>query len=149
MVTLSDPLRAPRSILGSLRSGLWRPSDLPALLRWRSRAKPRLEATEPEMTAQRRLRELGLSEPLRERFLRPLFAGEFFDLELGISSLLLDQAFLMMARGATSVPAEGMARSPSSWQAASRAACASARACSGSSRAASSSPAVSRSTRAR
>lgn len=108
MVALSDPLRAPRSIVRSLRSGLWRPSDLPALLRWRSRVRPRLEATEPEMTADRRLRELGLSAPLRERFLRPLFAGEFFDRELGISSLLLDQAFLMMARGATSVPAEGM-----------------------------------------
>jgi phytoene dehydrogenase-like protein len=108
MVTLSDPLRAPRSLLNSLRSGLWRPSDLPAVLRWRARAAMRLEATEPEMTADRRLRELGLSEPLRERFLRPLFAGEFFDHELRLSSLLLDQAFLMMARGATSVPAEGM-----------------------------------------
>jgi phytoene dehydrogenase-like protein len=108
MVTLSDPLRAPRSLLGSLRSGLWRPSDLAALVRWRGRAAVRLEATEPEMTADRRLRELGLSEPLRERFFRPLFAGEFFDHELRLSSLLLDQAFLMMARGATSVPAEGM-----------------------------------------
>jgi phytoene dehydrogenase-like protein len=108
MATLSDPLRAPRSLLGSLRSGLWRPSDLPALVRWRARAAMRLEATEPEMTADRRLRELGLSEPLRERFLRPLFAGEFFDHELRLSSLLLDQSFLMMARGATSVPAEGM-----------------------------------------
>ena len=60
------------------------------------------------MTADRRLRELGLSEPLRERFLRPLFAGEFADRDLRLSSLLLDQAFLMMARGATSLPSEGM-----------------------------------------
>ena len=60
------------------------------------------------MTADRRLRDLGLSEPLRERFLRPLFAGEFFDHDLRLSSLLLDQAFLMMARGATSLPSEGM-----------------------------------------
>jgi phytoene dehydrogenase-like protein len=108
MVTLSDPLRAPRSILASARSGIWRPGDLAALLRWRRRARPRLEATEHEMTADRRLRDLGLSEPLRERFLRPLFAGEFFDRDLRLSSLLLDQAFLMMARGATSLPSEGM-----------------------------------------
>ena len=108
MVTLSDPLRAPHSILASVRSGIWRPSDLPALLHWRRRARPRLEATEHEMTADRRLRDLGLSEPLRERFLRPLFAGEFFDRDLRLSSLLLDQAFLMMARGATSLPSEGM-----------------------------------------
>ena len=108
MVTLADPLRAPAVIWRALRSGIWRPGDLPALLRWRRRARPRLEATEHEMTADRRLRDLGLSEPLRERFLRPLFAGEFFDHDLRLSSLLLDQAFLMMARGATSLPSEGM-----------------------------------------
>ena len=108
IVTVSDPLRAPRSIVGSLRSGIWRPGDVPALLRWRRRARPRLETTEPEMTADRRLRDLGFSEPLRERFLRPLFAGEFLDHELRFSSLLLDQAFLMMARGATSLPSEGI-----------------------------------------
>jgi phytoene dehydrogenase-like protein len=108
MVTLADPLRAPRSVLESVRSGIWRPRDLPALVRWRRRARPRLEATEHEMTADRRLRDLGLSEPLRERFMRPLFAGEFFDHDLRLSSLLLDQAFLMMARGATSLPSEGM-----------------------------------------
>jgi phytoene dehydrogenase-like protein len=108
IVTLSDPLRAPRSIIGSARSGIWRPGDVPALLRWRRRARPRLETNAPEMTADRRLRDLGFSEQLRERFLRPLFAGEFLDHELRFSSLLLDQAFLMMARGATSLPSEGM-----------------------------------------
>jgi phytoene dehydrogenase-like protein len=108
MATLSDPVRAPRTILESVRSGLWRPGDVPAVLRWRRRSRPRLEATEPEMTADRRLRELGFSEQLRERFFRPLFAGEFLDRDLRLSSLLLDQAFQMMARGATSVPGEGM-----------------------------------------
>jgi phytoene dehydrogenase-like protein len=108
IVTLSDPLRAPRSIMSSARSGIWRPGDVPALLRWRRRARPRLETTEPEMTADRRLRDLRFSVELRERFLRPLFAGEFLDHELRFSSLLLDQAFAMMARGATSLPREGM-----------------------------------------
>jgi phytoene dehydrogenase-like protein len=107
-VTLSDPIRAPRSLASSLRSGVWRPRDIPALLRWRSAAVPRLEAKAPEMTADRRLRDLGFSESLRERFFRPLFAGEFLDRELRLSSLLLDQSFSMMARGAISVPAEGM-----------------------------------------
>jgi phytoene dehydrogenase-like protein len=108
IVTLADPRRAPARLVATLRSSLWRPSDLRALVRWRSEARVRLDATAPEMTADRRLRQLEISAQLRERLLRPLFAGIFLDRELGLSSLLLDQAFAMMARGATSVPAEGM-----------------------------------------
>ncbi|MEO9176091.1 MAG: NAD(P)/FAD-dependent oxidoreductase, partial [Gaiellales bacterium] len=106
--TVSDPRREPSQILATLRSGLWRPGDVPALLRWRSSAHHRLEATAAETTGDQRLRDLGLSTPLRERFLRPLFTGIFLDRELGLSSLLLDQAFAMMAAGATSVPNAGM-----------------------------------------
>lgn len=108
IVTASDPRRAPGRLLSTLRSGLWRPGDLPALLRWRASARHRLAAVAPDMTGERRLLGLGLSEPLRERFLRPLFSGIFLDPQLGLSSLLVDQAFAMMARGQTSVPNTGM-----------------------------------------
>jgi phytoene dehydrogenase-like protein len=106
--TVSDPRREPARILATLRSGLWRPGDLPALLRWRASARHRLEATAAETTGDQRLHDLRLSTPLRERFLRPLLTGIFLDRELGLSSLLVDQAFAMMAHGATSVPDAGM-----------------------------------------
>jgi phytoene dehydrogenase-like protein len=108
IVSVSDPRREPTQLLATLRSGIWRPRDVPALLRWRASARHRLEATAPETTGDERLRSLGLSTPLRERFLRPLLTGIFLDRELGLSSLLVDQAFAMMAAGQTSVPDAGM-----------------------------------------
>ena len=108
IVTIADPLREPGRLFSTLRSGVWKPGDLPALLRWRAGAHHRLEATAADMTADRRLHDVGISRQLRERFLRPLFAGIFLDRELGLSSLLLDQAFAMLARGRTSVPDAGM-----------------------------------------
>lgn len=106
--TLADPRRAPGRLAASLRSGLVGVRDVPALLRWRASARWVVESTVAETTGEARLRSLGLSERLRERVIRPLFAGVFLDRGLGVSSLLLDQAFAMMAAGATSVPNRGM-----------------------------------------
>ncbi|MFM7247212.1 MAG: FAD-dependent oxidoreductase, partial [Actinomycetota bacterium] len=61
-----------------------------------------------DTTADERLRDLGFSEAVRERLLRPLFAGVFLDRDLGVSSRLLDQCFMQMASGRTVVPARGM-----------------------------------------
>jgi phytoene dehydrogenase-like protein len=108
MRTVGHPLRDPRSIPSALRSGLGGPSDAVAAARWLREARHLQTATTPETTADARLRDLGFSEPARERLLRPLYAGVFLDRDLGVSSHLLDQAFMHMAGGRTVVPARGM-----------------------------------------
>jgi phytoene dehydrogenase-like protein len=112
LATVADPRRVPRHALATLRSGLARPADLPALVAWRRSARHPAAAEGPETTGEERLAALGLSEPLRERFLRPLFAGIFLERRLDVSSHLLDQALLMMATGPVSVPAGGMGAIP-------------------------------------
>lgn len=108
MRTIGHPLRDPRSIPAALRSGLGTPGDAVAAARWLREARHLSTATAEEMTADERLRSLGFSDPARERLLRPLYAGVFLDRDLGVSSHLLDQAFMHMAGGRTVVPALGM-----------------------------------------
>ncbi len=108
MRTVGHPLRDPRSIPDAMRSGIGAPGDVVAAARWLREARPLPVATATEMTADERLRELGFSDAVRERLLRPLYAGVFLDRDLGVSSLLLDQCFRQMAGGRTVVPARGM-----------------------------------------
>lgn len=108
MRTLGHPLRDPRSLPQAVRSGLGGPGDALAAGRWLRESRHLATATAAETTADARLRDLGFSEAAREHLLRPLYAGVFLDRELGVSSHLLDQAFMFMATGRTSVPALGM-----------------------------------------
>ncbi len=108
MRTVGHPLRDPRSIPDAVRAGIGSPSDIKAAARWLLEARPLQTATAPELTADERLRQLGFSEVVRERLLRPLYAGVFLDRDLGVSSHLLDQCFMQMAAGRTVVPARGM-----------------------------------------
>ena len=108
MRTIAHPLRDPLSVPDVARAGIGVPGDVAAAARWLLEARPVQTATAPETTAAERLRALGFSDDVRERFLRPLFAGVFLDPELGVSSHLLDQCFGQMARGRTVVPARGM-----------------------------------------
>ncbi|CAA9557112.1 MAG: hypothetical protein AVDCRST_MAG79-3182 [uncultured Thermoleophilia bacterium] len=113
--TVADPLRVPGRIAADVRAlqaGLVAPADALGLLRWRASARHVLDARAVETTAEERLRRLALSAPLREHVLRPLFGGVFLRRELDVSSVLLDQAFAMMAGGATCVPAAGMGAIP-------------------------------------
>jgi phytoene dehydrogenase-like protein len=54
------------------------------------------------------LAELGLSGPMTERFLRPLFAGVLLDPELGTSAAQARFVWRSLARGDAAVPAAGM-----------------------------------------
>ena len=112
MRTIAHPLRDPLSLPDVVRAGIGGPGDVSAAARWLLEAKPVQVATAPETTADERLRRLGFSDAVRERFLRPLFAGVFLDPELGVSSHLLDQCFSQMASGRTVVPARGMGAIP-------------------------------------
>ena len=108
MRTIANPLRDPLSIAQTARAGIGGPADVKAAAQWLREARPVATATAPEVTADERLRQLGFSESVRERFLRPLYAGVFLDRSLGVSSRLLDQCFMQMAAGRTVVPARGM-----------------------------------------
>ena len=108
MRSIANPLRDPRAIADIARAGIGGPADLKAAAQWLREARPVATATAPDVTGDERLRQLGFSESVRERFLRPLYAGVFLDRSLGVSSRLLDQCFMQMAAGRTVVPARGM-----------------------------------------
>ena len=108
MRTIAHPLRDPLSLPDVARAGIGGVGDVKAAAKWLLEAKPVQTATAPETTGDERLRRLGFSDEVRERFLRPLFAGVFLDPDLGVSSHLLDQCFSQMASGRTVVPARGM-----------------------------------------
>ena len=108
MRTIGHPLRDPRSVPQAVKAGIGGPADIKAAATWLLQAKPLATATAPETTADQRLRDLGFSESVRERLLRPLYRGVFLDPELNVSSHLIDQVFSQMASGRTVVPARGM-----------------------------------------
>lgn len=108
MRSIANPLRDPRAIADIARAGIGGPSDLKAAAQWLREARPVATATAPDVTGDERLRQLGFSDSVRERFLRPLYAGVFLDRSLAVSSRLLDQCFMQMAAGRTVVPARGM-----------------------------------------
>ncbi len=108
MRTIAHPLRDPLAVPDALRAGIGGPADVKAAAQWLLGSRPVSSATRADTTADERLRALGFSEAVRERLLRPLFAGVFLDRDLGVSSRLLDQCFMQMAAGRTVVPARGM-----------------------------------------
>ena len=65
-----------------------------------------------ETTAGLRLRELGFSEAMIERFFRPFLSGVFFDPTLSVSSRAFEFCFRAFAAGDTAVPAAGMGAIP-------------------------------------
>ncbi len=66
----------------------------------------------PETLALDRLRELGFSEQILERFFKPFFSGVFFEPELAVSSRTFELVFRAFALGDTALPARGMGEIP-------------------------------------
>ena len=66
----------------------------------------------PETTSYARLKEIGFSDVMIERFWRPWMTGVFLEGNLETSSHMLDFVFGMMARGRTAVPRKGMGEIP-------------------------------------
>lgn len=63
---------------------------------------------QPETLALARLRELGFSERILERFFKPFFSGVFFEPELAVSSRTFEFIFRAFALGDIALPARGM-----------------------------------------
>ena len=112
---IADPWRQPLTALGTLFSPVGTLADKwrMALLRRQvmSASIDQIYAR-PETTAGARLRELGFSDAIVDRFFRPFLAGVFFDPALSVSSRAFEFCFRAFAAGDTAVPATGMEAIP-------------------------------------
>jgi len=112
---IADPWRQPLAGLATLFSPVGTLSDKwrMALLRRQLMAASIDQIyARPETTADARLRELGFSDAIVDRFFRPFLAGVFFDPALSVSSRAFEFCFRAFAAGDTAVPAAGMAAIP-------------------------------------
>lgn len=112
---IADPWRAPRAALATLRAPIGTLGD-----KWRlARLRRSVLAADIDALYARRerptaeyLRERGFSAAMVERFLRPFFAGVFFDPALAVSSRAFEFYFRAFAAGDTALPAAGMGEIP-------------------------------------
>jgi len=113
--TVGDPLRRPRDLPGTLISPIGSFADklriLAAVASVRRGSVPDL-LRRPETSTAERLRSLGFSDRIVERFFRPLFAGIQLDPDLEVSSRRFDVILRMLAVGDSAVPAAGMGTLP-------------------------------------
>ncbi|MEM8926275.1 MAG: NAD(P)/FAD-dependent oxidoreductase [Actinomycetota bacterium] len=112
---VADPLQDPASLVGTLRAPIGSMADKLRILNFRRRVRSgsvdglwRRE----ESTAAEHLAEVGFSEAMIERFLKPLFAGITLDADLGGSSRVLEFVYRMMSQAGVGVPAEAMGALP-------------------------------------
>ena len=112
---VSDVWRRPGRVLEMLASPVGSLSDKLRLLKLRRRALAGDLADlyrRPETTAIGRLRDLGFSSGMIERFFQPFFAGVFFAPDLDVSSRAFEFVFRAFALGDTALPALGMEQIP-------------------------------------
>lgn len=112
MRRVADPRKKPiDAVVSTISRGFGSPRDALRLLNYINDIKhagPEHVWSREETTSAQRLRDIGLSEKLVERFLRPFLAGVFFDAAMQTSSRMMDFVLLMFASGRTCVPARGM-----------------------------------------
>jgi len=112
---VSDVWRRPARLPEMLASPIGTLSDKLRLLGLRRRClRGTLEDLyeRPETQALGRLRQLGFSEQMIERFFKPFFSGVFFEPELAVSSRTFEFIFRAFALGDTALPARGMGEIP-------------------------------------
>ena len=115
-VRMTDPWRRPIRALPTLWNGIGTMRD-----RWRMRRlrKQVLSGTTSDLSEQSDsetqdflANEIGLSDDIIDRFLRPWFAGVFLDESLSTSSRFFRFVFRMFSMGDASLPARGMQQIP-------------------------------------
>ncbi|KAL0909203.1 hypothetical protein M5K25_020050 [Dendrobium thyrsiflorum] len=105
---VADPFRRPIDSLLSLPNPIGSVLDKLIVGIHRLRAP----TSSPETTISHRLRALGLSPSIIDRFFRPFLAGIFFDPDLSTSSRLFDFIFQCLAAGDNALPALGIGAIP-------------------------------------
>jgi len=111
---LADPIREPRLLPGTLRSGYLRPVELTALARWAVRVlvDPRAVMRQPDTTLAESLDAAGVVGQLRREVLDPFLAGVLVDSH-GLSSANFAKLLVrMFALGRPGLPEQGMGAFP-------------------------------------
>ena len=111
---LADPIREPRLLPGTLRSGYLRPVELTALARWAVRVlvDPRAVMRQPDTTLAESLDAAGVVGRLRREVLDPFLAGVLVDSH-GLSSANFAKLLVrMFALGRPGLPEQGMGALP-------------------------------------
>ncbi|MFV0258537.1 MAG: FAD-dependent oxidoreductase [Acidimicrobiales bacterium] len=112
---VADPFRRPWEALDSLRAPIGSPADKARILALRRSVRSgSLDDlwTRPDQPAIDRLRDLGFSPRIIERFFRPLFGGITLDPGLQGSSRMFEVVFRMLAEGPAGLPVGGMRAIP-------------------------------------
>jgi phytoene dehydrogenase-like protein len=112
---LVDPWRAPLAAAFSIASPIGTLTDKFRIALWRSRLvrssnENVFEAI--EMSSFEKLKSMGFSDSIFDRFFRPFFGGIFLDADLRTSSRMMDFVFRMFATGEACLPANGMESLP-------------------------------------
>lgn len=124
LAELDHPLRRPRGVPATLRSGLLRPRDVAALARWAAPAvaRPRHVLTGPDRPLREGLDRVGLRGPLRTEVLEPFLAGVLAEDDGSTSEAFVRLLVRMFALGVPALPARGIRALPSALAASARAA---------------------------
>lgn len=114
LAVLGDPRRRPGLLLPTLRSGLLRPRELMALVRWVAPALGPVEWLTRGADAPwgRSLDDAGVRGPLRSQVLEPFLAGVLAEDRGATSAQFVRLLLRSFLRGTPAVPADGMRALP-------------------------------------
>jgi phytoene dehydrogenase-like protein len=111
---VADPVREPRLLARTIRSGYLHPRELAGATRWAARvmADPKTVLRQPDTTLAQSFDDAGLTGRLRHEVIDPFLAGVLVDSH-GISSANFTKLLVrMFALGRPAVPATGMQELP-------------------------------------
>jgi phytoene dehydrogenase-like protein len=111
---VADPVREPRLLPQTLRSGYLRPGDVAALSRWARRVlvDPRGVMRQPDTTLAESFDEAGVMGPMRTEVLEPFLAGVLADSHGASSANFARLIVRMFALGRPGLPRDGMGALP-------------------------------------
>ena len=111
---VADPVREPRLIARTMRSGYLHPRELAGVTRWTARvlADPKTVIRQPDTTLAESFDEAGVTGRLRHEVLDPFLAGVLVDSHGTSSANFTKLLVRMFALGRPAVPALGMQELP-------------------------------------
>ncbi|MBM6405309.1 FAD-dependent oxidoreductase [Phycicoccus sp. CSK15P-2] len=114
LVEVAHPLREPRGVPATLRSGLLSPPEIATLARWAGPAltRPRSVVHGRDRSLREGLDAAGVSGPLRQELLEPLLAGVVAEDRGETSEAFVRLLVRMFALGVPGLPARGIQALP-------------------------------------
>jgi len=111
---VADPVREPRLLPQTLRSGYLRPGELAALSRWAARVlvDPRAVIRQPDRTLAESFDAAGVAGRMRSEILEPFLAGVLADSHGASSASFARLLVRMFALGRPGLPRDGMSALP-------------------------------------